>query len=137
MSVVCCKCGNAGVSCEAMINPNTKEFIHYTDESFDYGWCDDCKKGQALTDAEVVKQGMEEAFNDYFAIHMEDPLFALCEIVFTSTGELVQDMLFKLTPEVSDEDDEIFFYSEGMEGLKSMTEYGVNDFIITGINEFL
>ena len=36
-NVICCKCGSTNVTCEAMINPNTKDFDHYTDESFQYG----------------------------------------------------------------------------------------------------
>lgn len=37
MNVICTKCGGTKVSCEAMIDPNTKEFHNYTDESFQYG----------------------------------------------------------------------------------------------------
>lgn len=36
MSTICSRCHSTKVSCEAIVNPNTKEFIHYTDESFDY-----------------------------------------------------------------------------------------------------
>lgn len=42
MNVICTKCGGTKVSCEAMIDPNTKEFHNYTDESFQYGWCGKC-----------------------------------------------------------------------------------------------
>lgn len=55
MSTICSKCHSTKVSCEAIVNPNTKEFIHYTDESFDYGWCDDCDEGQVLVDTEEIK----------------------------------------------------------------------------------
>ena len=33
-----------------MVNPNTKEFDHFTDEAFYYGWCENCGLGVALTD---------------------------------------------------------------------------------------
>lgn len=130
MSVICSKCSGTKISCEAMINPNTKEFVCYTDDSFDYGWCDDCNKGQVLTDTEKVKLEMEEAFNDYYAIHLEEPLYALCRVVFTDGNRYPEDMLFKLSLDAGEEDDKIFFYCNGMEDLKSLAGCGTNDFII-------
>lgn len=38
MNVICNKCGGVNITCEAMIDHNTKRFDHYTDESFLYGW---------------------------------------------------------------------------------------------------
>ena len=31
------------MSGEAMVNPNTKGFDHFTDEAFYYGWCENWK----------------------------------------------------------------------------------------------
>lgn len=50
MSVVCTKCGSLDVACEAMVNPNTKRIANYTDESFDYAWCNSCREGVVITD---------------------------------------------------------------------------------------
>lgn len=50
MSVVCTKCGSLDVACEAMVNPNTKRITIYTDESFDYAWCNTCRNGVVITD---------------------------------------------------------------------------------------
>lgn len=55
MSIICSRCDGTNIMCEAMIEPNTKKFCHYTDESFLYGWCNDCWKGTVLTDVEEVK----------------------------------------------------------------------------------
>lgn len=51
-NIVCSRCGSANVRCEAMVNPNTKGFDHFTDEAFYYGWCENCGLGGALTDKE-------------------------------------------------------------------------------------
>ena len=53
-NIVCSRCGSANVRCEAMVNPNTKGFDHFTDEAFYYGWCENCGLGVALTDKEEV-----------------------------------------------------------------------------------
>ena len=65
MSVICCKCGSTEVSCEAIINPNTKELINYTDESFEYGWCDKCDENKPLTDTEEVKKDIDAKLIDF------------------------------------------------------------------------
>lgn len=59
MNIICSKCGGTDILCEAMIDPNTKKFSHYTDESFLYGWCNDCWKGTILT--EVTDFGARRA----------------------------------------------------------------------------
>jgi len=135
MSVICCRCQGANVSCKAMINPNTKEFIHYTDESFYYGWCDDCKTGRALTDPVEVKSKIEKAYKEHRK-SQKDPLYASCEIVFTDEDVVPREVLFKLSLDVGSDDDEIFFYCNGLEELKSMTESSGDDFIVTDFIHF-
>lgn len=61
-NVICCKCGSTNVTCEAMINPNTKDFDHYTDDSFQYGWCDNCKTGVVISDTSEVKKGISQKY---------------------------------------------------------------------------
>ena len=135
MSVICTKCHGTNVSCEAMVNPNTKEFIHFTDDSFEYGWCEDCKTGRLLTDPEEVKSKIEKAYKEHRKSR-KDPLFAFCEIVFSDEENVPRDVLFKLSPNVGSDDDKIFFYCNGVEELKSMTEFSGNDFIITDFFHF-
>lgn len=95
-----------------------------------------CNEGHTLTYGEDIKQKMEEAFNEYYSIYLEEPLFALCRVAFIGTDESAQDMLFKLSTDIGDDDDEIFFYCNGIEELKSLAGYSGNDFIITGMIEF-
>lgn len=71
MSIRCCKCGGTKVTCEALINPNTKEFDHYTDESFLYGWCDDCKEGTVLTDVDEVKRTIDTQYREFIEANDE------------------------------------------------------------------
>ena len=136
MSVICCKCGSTNVSCEAMINPNTKAFINYTDESFDYGWCENCKTGQPLTDTEEIKLNIDKAVNNYQLTFKKSPLYASCQIVFSDSDDAPEDVVIKLSSDIGDNDDEIFFYCNGIDDLKSLTELSANDFIIQGFGYF-
>jgi hypothetical protein len=138
MSIICSKCHNTKVSCEAIVNPNTKEFIHYTDESFDYGWCDDCGEGQVLVDTEEIKANIDKAFNQYLSDFCKEPSFALCHIRYKGDDDgPFYDMLFKLSVDVGAEDDEVFFYCNDVKDLKSLTEPSANDFIIIEFCSFL
>lgn len=138
MSIICSKCHSTKVSYEAMINPNTKEFIHYTDESFDYGWCDECNEGQILTDPEEVKKYIDKAFKGYMSNFGKEPSFALCHIRYKGDdGGPFYDMLFKLSVDIGKDDDEIFFYCNGVKELKSLTEPSANEFIIIEFISFL
>ena len=136
MSVICCKCGGTEVSCEAMINPNTKEFMHFTDESFGNGWCEICNEGKHLNDTEEVRENIEKKLSDYKSTFGKTPLYASCQVAFIGTDDTSQELLFKLSSDV-DVDDKVFFYCNGIEDLKSFTEPSTNDFIITEINNFL
>ena len=75
MSIICSKCGGTHIMCEAMIEPNTKKFDHYTDESFLYGWCDDCHMGTILTDVDEVKNDMDaryRVFKESYGVELPD-----------------------------------------------------------------
>lgn len=61
-NVICCKCGGNHVICNAFINPNTKQFYNYDDESFLYGWCEKCDNYTILCDIEAVKNDIENGF---------------------------------------------------------------------------
>ncbi len=136
MSVICSECHGTKVSCEAMINPNTKEFIHYTDESFNYGWCGSCNKGQVLLDPEGTTASIGKAFGEYKSTHGKEPLYALCQIIYCGDDDLLERQ-FKLSLDVGDDDDEIFYYCNGIEELKQLAEPSSSDFIIITFNSFL
>lgn len=134
MKVICTRCGGMNVACEAMINPNDKSFRNYTDEAFIYGWCDDCGYGVVLSDVDEVKTDIDKLHADYCAGHETEPLYAQCEIVwkYVSFTE-PQPVTIKLSTDVDDTTDEkILFYCNGIDGLKSLTEFEDGDFILTG-----
>jgi hypothetical protein len=137
MSVICNKCHSTKVSCEAIINPNTKEFINYTDDSLDYGWCNDCNEGQYLVDTEEVKTNIDKAFNEYKSNFGKEPSYALCHIMHKGGDAPFYDMLFKLSMDIDKDDEGVFFYCNGLNGLKSLVEPSSNDFIITEFNELI
>ena len=64
-NIVCSRCGSANVRCEAMVNPNTKGFDHFTDEAFYYGWCENCGLGVALTDKEEIRNEILEKYHRF------------------------------------------------------------------------
>jgi hypothetical protein len=137
MSIICSKCHGTKVSCEAMVNPNTKEFIHYTDDSFEYGWCDNCGNGQILVDMEETITGIGNAFDEYKLVYGKEPLYAVCRVVFMDDYEPPHSMSFKLSMDVDKEDDDVFYYLPGVEELKSLVESSSNDFLITGFDYFI
>lgn len=56
-----------------MINPNNKKFINYTDESFLYGWCEDCKKGIIITDTAEIKAEIKCKFKEFVDYNRKEP----------------------------------------------------------------
>lgn len=130
MKVVCTKCGSTNVSCEAIINPNTKEFKNYTDESFLYGWCDDCKTGVVITDTEEIQNEIYTKFSEFVNENHKEPEIANCRIAWKD-GEEGYDVKIQLSVDSNpDEDDDIFFYCNGLNDLKSLATFGGEDFIV-------
>lgn len=119
-----------------MIDPNTKEFHNYTDDSFQYGWCDQCGYGTVLTDTDEVKEDIDRIYQRYVEEKKEEPEYAVCVVVWKddNNSELVN---IRLSSDCHpDEEDDIFFYCDGLSGLKSLCEFGGEDFIVTEIHDF-
>ena len=107
--VICCKCGSTNVTCEAMINPNTKDFDHYTDDSFQYGWCDNCKIGTVISDTSEVKKGISQKYKEFKEIYNTEPQQALCRIIWKDDmKETEVSIALENIPE--EHDNTIFFY---------------------------
>lgn len=57
--------------------------------------------------------------------------YAKADIVWKDTGDFIDGVIFKLSPDVDpNEDGCIFYYSDGEEELLSLTKEGMEDFII-------
>lgn len=134
MNVICTKCGCTNVACEAMINPNNKEFINYTDESFLYGWCESCNTGVILSDTDEIQVEIQQEFDTFVKENGKEPHYASCEIVWKDTNDYY-DVKIQLSNDTG-EDDDIFFYCSSLNGLKSLATFGGEDFIVTEINSF-
>lgn len=134
MSVICSKCGSADVLCEAMINPNTKAFENYTDESFLYGWCKVCKIGVILTDTDEVKATIDNAFKKFCEKNGCEPIYVICTITWENDNRC-EDVKIKMSADDGDDDD-FFFYCDSFPALKALCDYGGEDFIITDFISF-
>nr|DAY86326.1 MAG TPA: MqsA [Caudoviricetes sp.] len=134
MNVICTRCGGTDVSCEAMINPNTKEFQNYTDEAFLYGWCENCKTGVLISDTDEIRTEMQKKFDEFVKNNGKEPHYANCHIVWKDTNDNY-DVKIQLSGDTG-EDDDIFFYCNSLDGLKSLAIYDCEDFIVTEINSF-
>lgn len=119
--------------CEAMIEPNTKKFCHYTDESFLYGWCDDCQRGTILTDVDEVKKDMEARYRVFKESHGIEPQYANCWIARKDDRQ--QDDV-KIMLSAGLDGDGVFYNCNSLNGLLSLAEYGKEDFIITQCYSF-
>lgn len=87
-NIVCSRCGSANVRCEAMVNPNTKGFDHFTDEAFYYGWCENCGLGVALTDKEEIRNEILEKYHRFKKENACEPHYANCRIVQRDSGQV-------------------------------------------------
>lgn len=134
MNVICTKCGCTDVSCEAMINPNNKEFRSYTDESFLYGWCENCKTGVILSDTDEIQVEIQRKFDAFVKENSKEPHYANCHIVWKDTNDHY-NVKIQLSGDTG-EDDDIFFYCHSLNGLKSLATFGVEDFIMTEVYNF-
>lgn len=134
MNVICTKCGGTDISCEAMINPNTKEFQNYTDESFLYGWCENCKTGVIISDTDEIQDEIQKKFDEFVKKNGKEPHYANCQIVWKDTNDYY-DVKIQLSGDTG-EDDDMFFYCNSLNGLKSLATFGCEDFIVTEINSF-
>lgn len=127
--IICSKCGGINILCEAMIEPNTKQFSHYTDESFAYGWCEDCEKGTVLSDVDEVKNYITAEYKVFRESYNMEPQYANCQIVWKDTGETC-NVRIMLSADAEAKDDKAFYYCDNIDELISLTEYNDRNFMV-------
>lgn len=113
-----------------MVNPNTKEFDHFTDEAFYYGWCENCGLGVALTDKEEIRNEILEKYHRFKKENACEPHYANCRIVQRDSGQ-VKDVRIMLSPDTGMADDGIFFYCHTLESLIGLSVPGRESFTLT------
>lgn len=83
-----------------------------------------------------IKNYIDSLHMDYVNKHGVEPMFAYCTITWEDTMEET-DVTIKLSRDIDDEiDDSVFFYCDGIEKLKALTEGFGEDFKVTGVIAF-
>ncbi|CCZ70311.1 putative uncharacterized protein [Bacteroides sp. CAG:702] len=132
MSVVCTKCGSLDVACEAMVNPNTKRIANYTDESFDYAWCNSCRNGVVITDVNSNKHRISRAYRKYKSENAALPSIAVCNVVVRSSDSLHRGVEIGLNKQLFSNDSSLFSMVNGINELLTYCKFNqYHDFIIT------
>ena len=130
MNVICTRCGSTNVACEAIVNPNSNVFKRYTDESFLYGQCEDCGTYPELTDPDEVKMDIDRLYQEFKSYSDTEPGYANCRIVYKNDGN---DLNVKISLKA---DERIFYHCDSISDLKSLAEYGGEDFIMVQCYQF-
>lgn len=129
MKVICTKCG-ATITYSTTVNPNTGKIKSFLNETFKLGWCESCKCECILTDVENIQKEIDDRFQEFAKREGKEPHYATCRIVWKDTNDHY-DVKIQLSADSNPEvDDDIFFYCDSVTALKSLTESGVEDFIV-------
>ena len=85
-----------------------------------------------MTSNDVCKK-MDEMFHSHEVQTGSEPTYATCVIQFVDDGTTIEDTI-KLDTGADEDDDCVFYYCNGLEDLKSLTEHGSGeDFIVVDI----
>ena len=77
---------------------------------------------------------IQKKFDVFVKENGKEPHYANCHIVWKDTNDNY-DVKIQLSNDTGEEDD-IFFYCNSLNGLKSLATFGGEDFIVTEINCF-
>lgn len=139
MKIICSKCGCTKIACEAWINPNdpkTQEAIdHFSDDSFNYGYCQACKEFVCLTDVDEAKKNIDEKYLAYKEQSEKEPFAARCEITYCSKQNGTEEVLVKIGCDANGNKNYSPF-CEDIDGLKALCDKTRENFIITEIYSF-
>lgn len=92
--------------------------------------CGDCKEEVVITDVDRVKKDIDSMFFEFVKKNGEEPEYVECQIVWKDTGDDRRTTI-KLSLSINDDDnDNVFYYCNGIESLRSLVEYGVGEFIV-------
>lgn len=132
--IICSRCGSMNVTCDAVINPNTKEFKDYGSDAFEYGNCNDCDNSTYLVDVIEVRKKLQLEYDEFLSTMGREPEILSCQVVRKEPNDY-QDVRVQLCPGNRVGDD-IFFKCNGFTDLKRLTEFGNEDFIISWVYNF-
>ena len=89
-----------------------------------------------LTDTDGVKEDIDRIYQRYVEEKKEEPEYAVCVVVWKDDNNSEHVKILLSSDCHPDEEDDIFFYCDGLSGLKSLCEFGGEDFIVTEIHDF-
>lgn len=70
-------------------------------------------------------------FHEFVERTGKEPEYVECQIVWKETGNEQRETI-KLSLSINDDDnDDVFYYCNGIESFKQLTEYGMGEFIVT------
>lgn len=95
MSVICSICGGTHITCAAIVDPNTKQFINFGYEAWLDSQCDNCGN-VILTDPKEVQDNIDCQYRLFKSQHSTEPSFAVVEYVDASNYEGSQKGYVKL-----------------------------------------
>lgn len=145
MSVICMKCFGGNVTCEAVINPNSKEVDYYVDQNkygHIYGYCNDCFEPRNLIDTNQILEDINQEYQSYKLRNNKEPEYANCDIRYKAKhGEeniVYNSMLIKLSTELDESTDEfVFHYCRDLDDFRGLVEPSCQEFIIYNLIEFI
>lgn len=123
MGYICTRCGGTNVACEAIVNPNTLEIIDYLSDVFMHATCSDCEEMVTITNPDQIKRDIELKHSRFVEKNGKEPEYAWCQVVWKDTGENKRTIIKLSTTIVDDDEEDVFYYCNGIESLKSLTEY--------------
>lgn len=109
--------------------------LDYTDMTFDgsfmHAICSNCENEVIISNIEEVKHEIDLRFHEFVEKTGKEPEYVECQIVWKKTGD-EQRKTIKLSLGINDDDnDDVFYYCNGIESFKQLTEYGMGEFIVT------
>ncbi len=128
---------------------NEKEYENLSEDDKEFEFADDriLLIGDGSSEAEVflrelifinatLPDEIKEKSRKFLEDYGREPMYAVCRITWLDDGSSY-DVKIKLSVDVKQEaDDEIFFYCDGLNDLKSLTTPGGEDFIVTDFYHF-
>lgn len=107
------------------------KIIDYFDGSFAHAICGDCENEVIISDIEEVKHEIDLRFHEFIERTGREPEYVECQIVWKGTGDDKRTTI-KLSLSINDDDnDDVFYYCNGIESFKQLAEYGMGEFIVT------
>lgn len=84
-----------------------------------------------------LQQKIDRLFQAFLKEHrQEEPLYASCCVKYLDNSPHA-DVTIKLNNELDDQDDLLFYYCNSLNGMKSLCDFGVEEFILTDVYELL